>query len=535
MGRARRERALLRVQDILEVRTQELRQSEELFRSLADHATDGILLLEADQRVAYVSPSYARQLGYAQEEALALVRQGLQALVHPEDREALSRQVQAIIQQQQEYGKFTYRVQHRGGHYLWWEDNAKFIYDAQGAHLKTHVVCRDITEKRQAEDEEEQRLAETTQAQKMEALGRLAGGVAHDFNNMLCVILGLSDLLLSKAEPGCAEAGPLQEIYRAANRSADLTRQLLAYARRQPVTPRLLDLDDHVAGLLSMLKRLIGEDIHLILALGASPWQVRMDPSQVDQLLVNLCVNARDAIQGTGRITVATAPWVLLEAEGAEYPELGAGDHLLLTLGDDGPGMTDAIRSRLFEPFFTTKGVGKGTGLGLATVYGIVRQNGGAIRVDSVLGQGTTFRILLPRDLAAPKPGPEVSLPIQASSAHATILLVDDEAAIRAMATRLLEEIGYEVLVAASSSEAIKVLQTHPGEIQLLLTDVILTDTNGFDLAKLTRILRPTLRCLFMSGYALGAADGQPSPANDFLPKPFSLEALAEAVRAALE
>ena len=534
VGRARRERALLRVQDILEVRTQELRRSEELFRSLADHSSDGILLIGPDHRVAYASPSFARQLGYTQEEALALVHPGIAAIVHPDDSEDLARQVQATIEQQQEYGKFTYRVQHRRGHYLWWEDSAKFLYDTQGLHLNTHVVCRDITEKRRAEAEEELRVAEAIQVQKMEALGRLAGGVAHDFNNMLCVIIGLSDLLLAKMDPEAPAAGPIQEIYRAANRSADLTRQLLAYARRQPVMPRILDLDEHVAGLVSMLKRLIGEDIQLILAPGASPWLLRMDPSQIDQLLVNLCVNARDAIGGTGRITVATAPWVLREAERADYPELADGDHILLTLGDDGPGMVEEVRARLFEPFFTTKGVGKGTGLGLSTVYGIVRQNGGAIRVDSVVGQGTTFRIMLPRGMAAARPALAAPLPSVASAAQATILVVDDEAAIRAMAARLLQEIGYDVLVAASSSEALKLLQNHPGEIHLLLTDVILTDTNGFNLAKLTRILRPAMRCLFMSGYALGPGDGQPAPSQSFLPKPFSLEHLALAVREAL-
>ena len=394
------------------------------------------------------------------------------------------------------------------------------------------AMVRDLTDQKRAEEEGERLQVQMAQTQKMEAIGRLAGGVAHDFNNMLCVIIGLSDLLLAQLDPVDRTYGPIREIFRAANRSAELTRQLLAFARRQVIQPVVLDLNELVEGMMSMLKRLIGEDIELTLAPGPGLWRVKMDPSQLDQILVNLCVNARDAIGGVGRITLETCNVTIAQAGEGTPAELVPGDWVRLTVADTGRGMDEEIRAKLFEPFFTTKEVGKGTGLGLAMVDGIVRQNPGAIQIRSGVGEGTVFMIFLPRALGPVAPRPDGG---QGSAApgHETILVVEDEPAILAMAGTLLRQQGYRVLSAAAPGEAVRLAENHPGPIGLLLTDVILPEMNGRDLADTLRAIRPGLRTLFMSGFDAGPTDGHGGAR--YLQKPFSMKALAESVREALD
>ncbi|MCR4407477.1 MAG: PAS domain S-box protein [Anaerolineae bacterium] len=395
----------------------------------------------------------------------------------------------------------------------------------------------DITERKRAEEEREKLEAQLRQAQKMEAVGRLAGGVAHDFNNMLTTILGYADLALREVSPESPLHDDLLEIVKAAQRSADLTRQLLAFARRQTVNPIVLDLNDAVSGLLKMLRRLIGEDIDLIWMPGHDLWPVKIDPSQVDQLLANLAVNARDAITGVGKITIETHNVVLDEAYCVDHVDFLPGEYVMLAVSDTGVGMSKEVLEHLFEPFFTTKEVGKGTGLGLATVYGIVKQNDGFINVYSEPGQGTTFKIYLPRSEAQ-----SVEIPAEKTAeplwgGRETVLIVEDEKAILDIGERVLEGLGYTVLVARSPNEAIRLAEEHVGDIHLLITDVVMPEMNGRDLAEQLTSIRPGIKCLYMSGYTANviAQRGVLNEGVCFIQKPFSAMSLAVKVREALE
>ena len=394
----------------------------------------------------------------------------------------------------------------------------------------------DLTERKQAEQEREKLQSQLMQAQKMELVGRLAGGVAHDFNNMLGVILGHAEMALGRIEPDHPLRTSLRDIHMAAERSADLTRQLLAFARKQTVAPRLLDLNETVQGLLGMLRRLIGEDIALIWRPGGQVGQVLIDPSQIDQILVNLCVNARDAIGGTGTVTIETRTESLDETFCANHPEAEPGKYVLLVVRDDGCGMGPEVLSHLFEPFFTTKEMGKGTGLGLATVYGIVKQNKGFILVTSAPGEGSTFALYLPSNVEPTTLGAAVN-PEEAMTGNETILVVEDEPMILKMTRDMLELLGYSVLTASNPGEALRLAREHASAIHLLMTDVIMPEMNGRDLAEQIREIRPRLGCLFMSGYTADVIgpQGVLNAGVHFIQKPFVMHALAAKVRTALE
>jgi PAS domain S-box-containing protein len=375
------------------------------------------------------------------------------------------------------------------------------------------------------------------QSQKMEAVGRLAGGVAHDFNNMLAVIIGHADMILEAAASNTPLRASIVEIQKAAQRSADLTRQLLAFARKQTIAPQALDLNAIVAGMLKMLGRLIGEDIDLLWKPGKDVWPVKMDPTQLDQILANLVVNARDAISGVGKITIETDSAEFDEAFCANHADFMPGQHVLLSVSDDGCGMDKKTLAMIFEPFFTTKPQERGTGLGLATVYGIVKQNDGFIDVYSEPGQGTTFKIYLPRHEAAAAAEPVVEPnAVPAQSGTETVLLVEDEAALLALSQRLLEQLGYVVLAAGSPIKAIQLAEGYPDAIHLLITDVVMPEMSGRDLWLRLGALRPGLKCLFMSGYTSNiiAHRGVLDEGVHFIQKPFSVENLAKKARKAL-
>ncbi len=395
-----------------------------------------------------------------------------------------------------------------------------------------------ITERKRAEEEKEKLQEQLLQSQKMESVGRLAGGVAHDFNNMLQAIMGNADLALSLAGDGGELCECIREIQAAAQRSADLTRQLLAFARRQTVNPQTLDLNDNVAATLKMLRRLIGEDIDLAWQPGANLWPVHVDPSQLDQILANLAVNARDAMAGGGKLTIETDNVNFDAAYCADHPGFVPGEFVLLAISDSGVGMDKQILEHIFEPFFTTKEQGKGTGLGLATVYGIVKQNEGFINVYSEPGLGTTFKVYLPRT------GAEGALPPAAGAVEPlrggaeTILMVEDEQVILELVKRMLEGLGYTVLTAGTPAEAIALVEGgYDGSIHLLITDVVLPEMNGRELAERLAVRRPGLQCLFMSGYTADviAHRGVLDAGVRFLPKPFSADVLAAKVREALD
>jgi signal transduction histidine kinase/ActR/RegA family two-component response regulator len=416
--------------------------------------------------------------------------------------------------------------------------------------LQEHLIHSTETVHRQADElskangklseEMQQRSAveeKLRQAQKMESVGRLAGGVAHDFNNMLGVILGHVEFALEKAVQDHDLHADLKEIQKAAQRSADITKQLLAFARKQTIAPRQLDLNDTVESMLNMLRRLIGEDIDLVWRPDAHLWPVKMDPSQIDQILVNLCVNARDAIAGVGKLTIETGRHTFDAEYCNEHPGFIPGDFVLLAVSDNGCGMDKNTLDNLFEPFFTTKEVGKGTGLGLATIYGIVKQNNGFINVYSEPGQGSIFKIYLPRlvvDEDIDKAVPEKN---SATGGTETILLVEDEPTILRMTRMMLEKKGYSVLPAATPAEAIDLAKTHADRIHLLMTDVVMPEMNGRDLAGRLTSLYPDIKLLFMSGYTSNviAHHGVLDDGVSFIQKPFSMAEMTEKVREVLD
>jgi two-component system cell cycle sensor histidine kinase/response regulator CckA len=406
-----------------------------------------------------------------------------------------------------------------------------------GGETVLQATIRDITERKKAEIEREKLHAQLLQAQKMESVGRLAGGVAHDFNNMLGVVIGNAELAMLEVDPADPVYGNLQQIFKTAQRSAGLVRQLLGFARKQTVSPKVLDLNDTVSGMLKMLRRLIGEDIDLAWMPGHDLWAVKIDPSQIDQILANLTVNARDAIAGVGKVTIETENVVLDEAYCAQNAGFVPGEYVILAVSDNGSGMDKEILGHLFEPFFTTKEAGKGTGLGLATVYGIVKQNDGFINVYSEPGEGTTFKIYLPRyDSGAAellKERPREAVP----RGTETVLLVEDDEAILHTTQSMLERLGYRVLGASSIAGTIDLAETHAAEIHLLITDVVMPEMNGRNLAHRLALLRPGMKTLFMSGYSANviAHRGILDEGVRFIQKPFSLKELATRIREVLD
>ena len=410
------------------------------------------------------------------------------------------------------------------------------VHVFQMAPGKAAVLFNDITERKRSEQEQEKLRDQLVQALKIESIGRLAGGVAHDFNNMLGVILGQTEMALETLDPTLPLHASLCQIRGAALRSADLTRQLLAFARRQTVAPRQLDLNGTLEGMLTMLRRLIGENVELAWLPGRALAPVNMDPSQLDQILMNLCINARDAIDGTGRITIETASAAFDDAYCAAHIGYTPGEYVLLAVSDNGRGMDAETLSHLFEPFFTTKETGKGTGLGLATVYGIVRQNNGFINVYSEPGRGSTFKMYLPRQTARPERPVSVEAVEPVPRGEETVLVVEDEPMILDLTTAMLELQGYTVLRAARPDEAILLARDHAGRIDLLMTDVIMPGMNGRELSARLSPLHPEMRQLFMSGYTANviAHHGVLDENVHFIQKPFSLKQLAAKVREAL-
>ena len=399
------------------------------------------------------------------------------------------------------------------------------------------TIFSDITQRKRAEEERREIQEQLNQARKMDSIGRLAGGVAHDFNNMLSVILGHMEIAMAEAGTNPALYSHLEEAHRAAERSADLTRQLLTFARKQTVSPKLLDINETIEGMLKLLRRLIGENIDLAWHPG-HPGMIRIDPSQMDQILANLCVNARDAIVGHGQVTIKTSSAVLDETFLASYPDLKPGEFTLLSITDNGSGMDEETLSNIFEPFFTTKETGEGIGLGLATVYGIVKQNQGLINVYSEPGLGTTFNIYLPAFPEEPSQKELPKKPVDTGIQHTgTILLVEDESAILDVTRLMLEQMGLSVMTASSPEEGLSLAASHPEEIDLLITDVIMPSMNGRDLAEQVLKLQPNMKTLFISGYTADVISqrGVLEKGVHFLQKPYSRAALQEKINELLQ
>jgi len=406
---------------------------------------------------------------------------------------------------------------------------------AGGSFLST--IARDIRERKLAEQASERLQAQLLQAQKMESVGRLAGGIAHDFNNMLQVILGNADLALEESAPGSELHLELLEIRESATRSAELTSQLLTFARKSVFRPQELNLNETVEGTSKMLQRLIGENIKLVLHCGENLWPVRMDPSQVTQILTNLAINARDAIGGQGRLIIEMSNITLSPHQALADAEVVPGEFVLLSVQDNGQGMTQEVLDHLFEPFFTTKEIGKGTGLGLATVFGIVKQNGGLIRVDSTPGQGSVFRIYFPRSLANIMNSPATPPPPKPARGTETIIIVEDEENILHLVVLTLRKQGYQVIPALTPETALNLAAAHNGKIDLLITDVVMPGMNGKELKEKLSATQPRMKSLFMSGYTADviAQHGALEAELHFLQKPFTIHSFLEKVRRILD
>jgi PAS domain S-box-containing protein len=521
------------VQDITERKRAEdaLRMSEEKYRSLNNSMTEGMALHElvcdaAGKPVDYVlldvNPAFETMTGLGREAVL-----GRRA-------SEVYRGEAPFLEAYAEVATTGRPVKFEKAYEPMNKTFAISVFSLAKGRFAT--VFSDITERKHAQEDRDKLQAELSQAQKMESVGRLAGGVAHDFNNMLTVIQGNAAMVLEDLPPDSPYRENLAEIEKCAKRSADLTRQLLAFARKQTVSPKVLDLNETLESMLKMLRRLIGEDIDLVWHPSTGLWPIKADPSQIDQVLANLCVNARDAIGGVGKITIQTENVTIDQAYCDTRVGIEPGEYVALALSDDGCGMDKEVLAHLFEPFFTTKEMGKGTGLGLATVYGIVKQNQGFMDVQSEPGRGTTFKVHVPRHAEKTpkihKEGPVAS----AARGHETILLVEDEPLILKIGSRVLESLGYTVLTASTPGEAVRLAREHAGEIHLLVTDVIMPEMNGRDLAKNLLSLYPGLKRLFMSGYTADviAHHGVLEEGIHFLQKPFTREVLAEKVRQAL-
>lgn len=398
-----------------------------------------------------------------------------------------------------------------------------------------HAIIHDISESKRIEKEQERLREQLAQAQKMESVGQLAGGVAHDYNNMLGVITGYSELVMEKLPPEDPLRKDMKEIIEAARRSADITRQLLAFARKQTINPVILNLNEVIENTLKMLRRLIGEDIELTWIPG-KVWTTKNDTSQIDQILANLCINARDAIKGVGKISIETNSITLDEEYCAGHAGFIPGDYAMIAVSDNGCGIGKDILSRIFEPFFTTKELGQGTGLGLSTVYGIVKQNNGFINVYSEPGKGTTFKVYLPRYCS--EGGEVVSSNTTAppEGRGQTVLIVEDEDSIRRLGVRILEKMGYRVLSASAPIEAIHLVEQEANKIDLLLTDVVMPEMNGRDLANRLQEIDPNIKVLFMSGYTNNVIvhRGVLDDGINFISKPFSQKELAVKVHEVL-
>ncbi|MGD9611602.1 MAG: PAS domain S-box protein [Kiritimatiellia bacterium] len=491
-----------------------------------EQSADSIVVADPRAAIQYVNPAFETVTGYRRAEVLG---QNPRLLHSGQQNAAFYQAMWATLAS----GK-TWRgriVNRRKDGTLYTEDALiSPVTDAAGQTINYVAVKRDVTE--------ELRLAaQLNQIQKMESIGRLAGGVAHDFNNMLTIILGHAEMILLRKHLDPDLRNHLEEVQRAALDSAAIVRQLQAFARKQTIAPRIIDLNPEVGGAIQMLQRLIGEDVQLAWRPSAALWPVKVDPAQVDQMLVNLCVNARDAIAGVGQIAIETDNAVLDADFCATHPGAFPGEYARLTVRDTGCGMDPETLGHVFEPFYTTKAPGKGTGLGLAMVYGVVKQNGGYIDVASAEGQGTVVQIYLPRhgdEVASAPPAVPDAPP---ATDRKTILLVEDEPSILALTAEVLNNLGYAVRAAHSPVEAIRLAKEHPGEIHLLLTDVVMPGMNGRDLARTLQNLRPGLRFLFMSGYTADviAHNGLLDEGLHFIHKPFTKAALAVKIREALE
>jgi PAS domain S-box-containing protein len=505
-----------------------LRRSESNFRSLVTNAPYGICRCDSLGHLVDVNPALVASLGYSS--AAELMGRNLSTLYADGQQWFV---LADYLRTQQEFKGVDCEWARKDGSTTAVRLSGRAISDEK-KNISFEIFSEDVTERRALEQQ-------LRQSQKMEAIGRLAGGIAHDFNNLLMVISGYSEFLLERLGPDPSLRGPAKEIATAAERATSLTRQLLAFSRKQMLAPKVLDLNAVVTENLKMLTRLIGEDIDLVMIPGPELGAVKADPGQIEQVILNLAVNARDAMPHGGRLTIETSNVTLDEAYARLHSPVQPGDYTMLAITDTGVGMDSDTQSHIFEPFFTTKGT-KGTGLGLSTVYGIVKQSGGYIWVYSEQGKGTSFKIYMPHvtveEVAAvEQPAAAAAATVPAEAARETVLVVEDEVNLRRLTRQFLENQGYTVLEASDGAAAVQICVAHQGIIHLLLTDVIMPGMNGRELAQRVSEIRPNMKVLYMSGYTENAIghNGTLDAGITLLQKPFTLHALKAKVREVLD
>jgi len=518
------------IRDITEQKQAEraLKESEERFKLTFYSSPDAIILGRMqDAMWVDINEGFSKLSGYRREEVIGKTSFELEIWANPEDRDKMIKELTRKGFCENLEAVFRRRDGTVGTGLI----SSRVIFLGKVPHIIS--VTRDITAMKEADEERKRLEAQLIQAQKMESVGRLAGGIAHDFNNMLGVILGRAELALSRSEPGGKLHSDLLDIQKAARRSADLTKQLLGFARRQTTEPKVLDLNDTISGMLKMLRRMIGEDIDLAFLPGLDVRQVKMDPAQLDQILANLCVNARDAIDDVGKITIETENAMLTYEDFKDKPYAAAGRYVSLIVSDTGCGMAKDVVEKIFEPFFTTKEVGKGTGLGLATVYGIVMQNEGYIKLYSEPGKGTIFKIYLPAQGYNATQGQIGDAEEEIIGGDETVLLVEDEPMLLEMGEIMLKRLGYDVFTANGPGQALETVKRCDKDIALLITDVVMPEMNGMELSERLCSLKPGIRCLFTSGYTANviARHGVLKEGVSFIQKPLLLKDLAVKIR----
>ncbi len=515
-----------------------LAASEERHRFLTANISDAIWTLDLDGRFLYMSPSIERLAGYTASEFQAL---SLQEVLTGDSCEHALKTLADELKQDGEPGVDPERwraldleLRRKDGSVVWTESKMSFLREPSGAPSGVIGVTRDITAWKDTQEALHRSEDRLRQAQRLEAVGQLAGGIAHDFNNLLTVIQGNHDLLMRDFHAADPRRTRLGEIGRAADKAASLTRQLLAFARRQRLEPEVLSLNDVVSETSPILGRLLPEDIEILIDLESDLGCVEADRGQLEQVLVNLVVNARDAMPRGGRLRIATSNADLTTGFDAYDPPVVAGHYVRMEVSDNGPGIPEELHAKIFEPFFTTKEVGQGTGMGLATVYGIIKQSKGYVWVASNPEQGTTFEILLP---LSSKTKTEQATPVStgATSGSETVLLVEDEKAVRTLTGSILKEFGYRVLEADGGRVAMEICATEGGRIDLLLTDLVMPEMWGDELAWRLRTAFPSIRVLYLSGYGDRRQKRRASGDGSFLEKPFTAERLLEKVREVLD
>lgn len=518
------EEAMVIIRDI--TRQRHVEEERNRLISVIEQTTEMVMMTDLNWIVQHINPAFEQTTGYS---AAEIVGKDLRRLHQQPQDITYFEQIKNTLDNGQVWND-RFVEETKTGTLLTEEVIFSSLENDDGKIVGYLAIKKDITAKLQKEEE-------FRQAQKMESVGRLAGGISHDFNNMLTIILGNIELAFDDLKQGATIQGRLEEIQSAAQRSADITRQLLAFARKQTIAPKVLDLNHTLENILKILQRLIGEDIDLVWHPEESLWPVRIDPAQIDQILANLCVNARDAIVDVGKITIKTGNITFDDHYCKQHSEFTPGEYVMLAVSDNGCGMDSEDLEKIFEPFYTTKESGKGTGLGLSTVYGAVKQNQGFINVYSETDQGTTFKIYLPRYEAMVESFTGELNDKLIVKGQETILLVEDESAILSMTNTMLERLGYQVLAADTPGEALRLVQENDVEIQMLISDVIMPEMNGCDLAKNLLSLYPNLRCLFMSGYTTYAIahHGVLEDGVNFINKPFSHNELGVKVREALD